>query len=101
MASRSPSAAGCGAKLARLADAKGSKTRAIVKLLGRGAIVLTGALFDLALWIFWALFNLLAFCAACKRAVERMTLRHCERRRMKRLRAAPRLLKGLRFSPAT
>lgn len=73
------------AKLARLADAKGTKTRAIVKLLGRGAIVLTGALFDLALWVFWALLNLLAFCAACKRAVERMTLRHCERRRMKRL----------------
>ena len=46
------------AKLARLADAKGTKTRAIVKLLGRGAIVLTGALFDLALWVFWALFNL-------------------------------------------
>ncbi len=72
------------ARLARLADAKGSKTRAIVKVLGRGAIVLTGALFDLALWIFWALFNLLAFCAACKRTVERMTLRHCERRRARR-----------------
>lgn len=75
------------AKLARLADAKGSKTRAIVKVLGRGAIVLTGALFDLALWVFWALFNLLAFCAACKRAVERMTVRHCERR-ARRLRQA-------------
>ena len=74
------------AKLARLAEAKGTKTRAIVKLLGRGAIVLTGALFDLALWVFWALLNLLAFCAACKRAVERMTLRHCERRRASRLR---------------
>ena len=78
------------AKLARLADAKGTKTRAIVKLLGRGAIVLTGALFDLALWVFWALLNLLAFCAACKRAVERMTLRHCERRRLKRLRGCGR-----------
>ena len=77
------------AKLARLADAKGSKTRAIVKVLGRGAIVLTGALFDLALWVFWALFNLLALCAACKRTVERMTLRHCERRRLGRLREAP------------
>jgi len=76
------------AKLARLAEAKGTKTRAIVKLLGRGAIVLTGALFDLALWVFWALLNLLAFCAACKRAVERMTLRHCERRRAMRLREA-------------
>jgi len=76
------------AKLARLADTKGTKTRAIIKLLGRGAIVLTGALFDLALWVFWALLNLLAFCAACKRAVERLTLRHCQRRRLKRLRAA-------------
>lgn len=76
------------AKLARLAAAKGGKTRAIVKLLGRGAIVLTGALFDLALWVFWAAVNLLAFCAACKRAVERMTLRQCQRRRLRRLQAA-------------
>jgi hypothetical protein len=76
------------AKLARLAEAKGTKTRAIVKLLGRGAIMLTGALFDLALWIFWALLNVLAFCAAAKRAVERMTLRQCQRRRMRRLREA-------------
>jgi hypothetical protein len=76
------------AKLARLADVKGSKTRAIVKVLGRGAIVLTSSLFTLASWMFWALFNLLAFCAACKRTVERMTLRHCERARMRRLRLA-------------
>jgi hypothetical protein len=75
------------AKLATLAAAKGGKTRAIVKLLGRGAIVLTGALFDLALWVFWALLNLLMFCAAAKRAVERMTLRHCQRRRARRLQA--------------
>src|SRR5205085_11378090 len=74
------------AKLAALAAAKGGKTRAIVKLLGRGAIVLTTSLFTLASWMFWALFNLLAFSAAAKRAVERMTLRHCERRRMRRLR---------------
>jgi hypothetical protein len=74
------------AKLATLAAAKGGKTRAIVKLLGRGAIFLTTSMFTLASWVFWALLNLLAFCAACKRTVERMTLRHCERRRMKRLR---------------
>ena len=76
------------ARLARLAEAKGTKTRAIVKLLGRGAIVLTGAVFDLALWVFWALLNLLAFCAAAKRAAERMTLRYCQRQRLKRLQAA-------------
>jgi hypothetical protein len=74
------------AKLATLAAVKGTKTRAIVKLLGRGAIMLTGSMFTLASWMFWALFNLLAFCAAAKRTVERMTLRHCERRRMRRLR---------------
>jgi hypothetical protein len=74
------------ARLASLAAVKGGKTRAIVKVLGRGAIFLTSSLFTLASWMFWALFNLLAFCAACKRAAERMTLRHCERRRVKRLR---------------
>ena len=74
------------ARLATLAAAKGTKTRAIVKVLGRGAIMLTSSLFTLASWMFWALFNLLAFAAACKRTAERMTLRHCERRRMRRLR---------------
>jgi hypothetical protein len=74
------------AKLATLAAAKGTKTRAIVKVLGRGAIFLGTSAFTLASWIFWALLNLLMFCAACKRTVERMTLRHCERRRMRRLR---------------
>jgi hypothetical protein len=74
------------AKVAALAAAKGGKTRAIVKLLGRGAIFLTTSAFTLASWVVWLAFNLLAFCAACKRTVERMTLRHCERRRMRRLR---------------
>jgi hypothetical protein len=76
------------AKLATLAAAKGGKTRAIVKVLGRGAILLTTSAFTLASWIFWALFNLLALCAALKRAVERITRRNCERRRMRRLKAA-------------
>jgi hypothetical protein len=76
------------AKLARLADVKGNKTRAIIKLFGRGAIVLTGALFSLASWILWAVLNLLAFFAAAKRAAEGMTLRHCQRRRLQRLRIA-------------
>ena len=75
-------------RLASLAAIKGGKTRAIVKLLGRGAIFLSTSLFTLASWMFWAIFNLLAFCVASKRTVERMTLRHCERRRMRRLRQA-------------
>ncbi len=75
------------AKLATLAAAKGTKTRAIVKVLGRGAIFLGTSMFTLASWMFWALFNLLAFCVAVKRSAERMTLRHCERQRMRRLQA--------------
>lgn len=63
------------ARLARLAEAKGGKTRAILKLLGRGAIVLATAAFDLAMWILWGLASLLWLCAAIKRAAERVTLR--------------------------
>jgi hypothetical protein len=74
------------AKLATLAAVKGGKTRAIVKLLGRGAIFLGTSMFTLASWMFWALFNLLALCVAAKRTAERITLRHCERRRIARLR---------------
>ena len=75
------------AKLASLAAVKGTKTRAIVKLLGRGAIFVATSTFTLASWMFWALLNLFGLCAACKRTAERMTLRHCERRRLRRLRA--------------
>jgi hypothetical protein len=74
------------AKLATLAAVKGGKTRAIVKLFGRGAIFLGTSMFTLASWMFWALFNLLWLCTAVKRSAERMTLRHCERRRIARLR---------------
>ncbi len=60
-------------RLARLAAAKGGKTRAIVKLLGRAAIVLTASTLDLAMWLMWAAFALFGFCASCKTTVERMT----------------------------
>lgn len=71
------------ARLARLAEAKGSRTRAIVKVLGRGAIVLTTGLFDLASWIFWAIANLIGLCATLKRWTERTTLRVLRRRKAK------------------
>lgn len=79
-------------RLARLAAAKGGKTRAIVKLLGRAAIVLTASVFDLAIWIVWAALMLLGFCSSCKTAVERATLRYLAWRKARRLRfAQPRL----------
>lgn len=76
------------ARLARLAEAKGIKMRAVIKLLGRGAILLTTGVFNLAMWVFWAVVNLLMLCAAIKRASERIALgvirrgkvRHARRR---------------------
>jgi hypothetical protein len=73
-------------RLARLSAAKGGKTRAIVKLLGRGAIILTASALDLTLWIFWAALALFGFCSSCKAAVERLTLRHVQRRKLRRAR---------------
>ena len=75
-------------RLARLSAAKGGKTRAIVKLLGRAAIVLTATTFDLAMWLIWAAFALIGFCASCKTAVERMTQRVLLRNKARRLREA-------------
>ena len=75
-------------RLARLSAAKGGKTRAIIKLLGRGAIVLAASALDLRLWMFWAALALIGFCSSCKAAVERMTLRHLERRKLRLARAA-------------
>jgi hypothetical protein len=83
-------------RLARLSAAKGGKTRAIIKLLGRAAIVLTASAFDLALWLLWAAFALLGFCASCKAAVERMTLRHLLRQKLRRARETQ-----LRMVPAS
>lgn len=63
------------ARLARLAEAKGGQTRAVLKVLGRGAIMLTKGLLELASWLIWALFNLLSLIVALKRMTERTTLR--------------------------
>src|SRR5580698_523741 len=70
-------------RLSRLAAAKGSKTRAIVKLLGRAAIVLTATTLDLALWVLWVAFALFGFVSSCKAAVERMTLRYIRWRKVR------------------
>jgi hypothetical protein len=74
------------ARLAVLAGAKGGKTRAILKLAGRGAIALTASMFNLAMWVFWAMLTILGFVSSLKRATERMTERYCARRRRRRAR---------------
>jgi hypothetical protein len=80
------------ARVARLADAKGTRTRAILKLFGRGALFLTASAISLAWWILGALFMVLSLVMTLKRTAERATERYCERRRAKRTRARERYL---------
>jgi hypothetical protein len=75
-------------RLARLSAAKGAKTRAIIKLLGRGAIVLAASAFDLATWLLWAALTLFGFASCCKAFTERTTLRYIRWRKARRIRAA-------------
>jgi hypothetical protein len=74
------------ARAARLAAAKGGKTRAILKILGRGALLLTGGLIDLTLWIFSALLALFGMLSSIKATTERATQAWLDRRKAKRLR---------------
>jgi hypothetical protein len=74
--------------LARLSAAKGGKTRAIIKLLGRGALILTVSALDLASWLLWAALMLFGFASSCKTATERATLRYVRWRKARRVRAA-------------
>jgi hypothetical protein len=73
------------ARLARLAETKGGKTRAILKLAGRAAIVLTAAAMNLASWVFAALCSALGFCAAVKSTAERATWSYLRWRKRRRV----------------
>jgi hypothetical protein len=77
------------ARAARLAEAKGGQTRAILKILGRGALLLVGGLFDLTLWIFGALMALFGVLSSIKATTERATQAWCDRRRRRRMQFAP------------
>lgn len=83
-------------RLARLAATKGGKTRAIIKLLGRAAIMLTVSTVDLAMWLFWAAFAVFGFVSSCKAVAERTTQRCLDRRKLRHAREA-----ALRLQPAT
>jgi hypothetical protein len=74
------------ARAARLAEAEGGRTRAILKLLGRGALLLATGAFDLTLWVFGALFALFGFLSSIKAITERTTQAWLDRRRARRLR---------------
>lgn len=58
---------------ARLAESKGGQTRAIVKILGRGALLLATGAFNLAWWVFAALLALFGVLSSIKTTTERLT----------------------------
>jgi hypothetical protein len=74
------------ARAARLAESKGGQTRAILKLLGRGALLLAAGAFDLTLWVFGALLALFGLLSSIKATTERLTLSWLFRRKARRLR---------------
>ncbi|RTL49165.1 MAG: LapA family protein [Bradyrhizobiaceae bacterium] len=74
------------ARAARLAESKGSQTRAIVKILGRGALLLTAGAFNLAWWVFGALLAVVGFLFSIKATTERLTLSWIQRAKLKRAR---------------
>jgi hypothetical protein len=74
------------ARAARLAESKGGQTRAILKLLGRGALLLAAGAFNLSLWVFSALLTLFGFLSSIKAATERATMAYLRRKKAKQLR---------------
>ena len=73
-------------RAARLAEAKGGQTRAILKILGRGALLLVGGAFDLSLWLFGALFALFGLLSSIKATTERATQAYLDHKKARRLR---------------
>jgi len=74
------------ARAARLAESKGSQTRAILKALGRGALLLAAGAFNLTMWVFGALLALFGFLSSIKATTERATEAWLRRKRARRLR---------------
>lgn len=76
------------AKAAKLAEAKGGQMRAILKILGRGALILTAGAFSLATWVFSALFFLFGLVVSVKATTERLTFAWLRRANARRLKCA-------------
>jgi hypothetical protein len=89
------------ARIARLAEKKGSRTRAILKLLGRGAIVLAVGSMNLVSWILWAILAVFGFVSSTKGAVERYTLRRLHRRKQRRLAEREQEMRNRRLASLT
>jgi hypothetical protein len=74
------------ARAARLAESKGGQTRAILKILGRGALLLAAGTFNLSLWVFSALMALFGLLSSIKATTERLTQSWLLRKKARRLR---------------
>lgn len=78
-------------RAARLAEKKGGQTRAILKTLGRGGLLLATGAFNLSMWLFGLALTLFGFLSSIKATTERLTyawLRRKKARRARRLMAA-------------
>jgi hypothetical protein len=78
------------ARAARLAEKKGGQSRAILKTLGRGALLLATGAFNLTLWLFGLALTLFGFLFSIKATTERLTyawLRRKKARKARRLAA--------------
>jgi hypothetical protein len=68
-------------RIAQLSEKYGGKTRAVLKLGGRAAIMLTVSVFNLFSWMVAAVMTLFGFCSSCKRTAERATERWIRHRK--------------------
>ena len=73
------------ARAARLAQAQGGRTRAVLKILGRGALLLASGAFELTLWLFSALLALFGFLSSIKATTERATQAWLDRKKARRM----------------
>jgi hypothetical protein len=89
------------ARAARLAESRGGQIRAILKLFGRGALLLAAGAFDLSLWVFGALFALFSLLASIKATTERLTQSWLIRKKARRLRQQPAAQPALAMTGAT
>lgn len=69
------------ARAAKLAEKKAGQTRAIVKLLGRSALVLGSVAWSAASWLMWFAWLLIGFAASVKAMTERLTYAWLRRRK--------------------
>jgi hypothetical protein len=72
-------------RAARLAESEGGKTRAIIKILGRGALLLVAGAFNLTWWVFGAALTLFGFLCSIKATTERLTQSALDRKKRRRL----------------